>query len=33
MTPLPPPTIAAIDEVWCGAQNGGMVISPVPGAR
>ena len=38
MTPLPPPTIAAIDEVWCGAQNGGTVISPrtgrqVPGDR
>ena len=27
--PLPPPTIAATLEVWCGATNGGRVISGV----
>jgi len=31
ITPVPPPTIAAMDAVWCGAQNGGVVISPDPG--
>ena len=25
--PGPPPTIAAIDALWCGARNGGRVIS------
>ena len=30
-TPLPPPTMAAIDDVWCGAQNGGT--RQQPGAR
>ena len=27
MTPLPPPTIAALLAVWCGAQNGGVASS------
>ncbi len=27
MTPLPPPTIAALLAVWCGAQNGGAASS------
>ena len=27
MTPLPPPTIAALVAVWCGAQKGGSVTS------
>ena len=29
--PLPPPTIAAIDALWCGARNGGTRISGRPG--
>ena len=34
--PMPPPTIAAIDDVWCGAQNGGTRRpdpTPASGAR
>src|SRR3954466_8431917 len=27
----PPPTTAAVDDVWCGAQNGGRGTSPAPG--
>ena len=27
MMPLPPPTIAALVAVWCGARNGGSVSS------
>ena len=27
ITPLPPPTMAALLAVWCGAQNGGAVSS------
>ena len=30
ITPLPPPTIAALVAVWCGAQNGGAVSSGLP---
>ena len=30
ITPAPPPTIAAFDDVWCGAQNGGTVQQPRP---
>ena len=33
MTPLPPPTIAALVAVWCGAQNGGSVSSGLPAGR
>ena len=25
MAPLPPPTMAAVDALWCGATNGGVV--------
>ena len=31
ISPDPPPTIAAFDDVWCGAQNGGTVTRPSPG--
>ncbi len=33
MMPLPPPTIAALVAVWCGAQNGGSMISGWRGGR
>ena len=29
-SPLPPPTIAAVDAVWCGARSGGRVTSADP---
>ena len=29
--PLPPPTMAALVAVWCGPQNGGSLISGLPG--
>ena len=31
--PRPPPTIAGADAVWCGARNGGVVISGCSGGR
>ena len=33
MMPLPPPTMAALVAVWCGPQNGGSLISGLPGGR
>src|ERR1700689_26164 len=33
ISPDPPPTIADLDAVWGGAQNGGTATRPAPGAR
>ena len=33
MMPLPPPTIAALVAVWCGAMNGGSVNSGTCGGK
>ena len=33
MMPLPPPTMAALVAVWCGARNGGSVNSGTRGGK